>query len=156
MTGNRKKVIFIACPHFKISIHQRSKGQSAVAGAAYQAGENLFSEYDLKMKRYRYKLPEVMHKEILLPSNAPLEYKDRKTLWNAAERVEKQWNAQLSRGFVMALPRELPDEQYASLVKDYCMEQFVSKGMCVDFAVHDPDPPGHNPPTNSLGMLTFF
>ena len=56
----------------------------------------------------------------------------------------------------MALPRELPDEQYASLVKDYCMEQFVSKGMCVDFAVHDPDPPGHNPPTNSLGMLTFF
>ena len=137
MTGNRKKVMFIACPHFKISIRQRSKGQSAVAGAAYQAGENLFSEYDLKMKRYRYKLPEVKHKEILLPSNAPPEYKNRQTLWNAAERVEKQWNAQLSRGMVMALPRELPDEQYASLVRDYCMEQFVSKGMCCDFAVHD-------------------
>ena len=89
------------------------------------------------MKRYRYKLPEVMHKEILLPSNAPPEYKDRQTLWNVAERVEKQWNAQLSRGMVMALPRELPEEQYASLVRDYCMEQFVSKGMCCDFAVHD-------------------
>lgn len=129
--------MFISCPHFKISIRQRSKRQSAVAGAAYQSGENLFSEYDLKQKRYRYKAPEVMHKEILLPSNAPPEYKDRQTLWNAAEKVEKQWNAQLSRGIVMALPRELPDEQYASLVRDYCMEQFVSKGMCVDFAIHD-------------------
>ncbi len=129
--------MFLSCPHFKISIRQRSKRQSAVAGAAYQSGENLFSEYDLKRKMYRYKAPEVMHKEILLPSNAPPEYKDRQTLWNAAERVEKQWNAQLSRGIVMALPRELPDEQYASLVRDYCMERFVSKGMCVDFAVHD-------------------
>ena len=80
----------ISCPHFKISIRQRSKRQSAVAGAAYQSGENLFSEYDLKMKRYHYKLPEVIHKEILLPLNAPPEYKDRQTLWNAAERVEKQ------------------------------------------------------------------
>ena len=129
--------MFISCPHFKISIRQRSKRQSAVAGAAYQSGENLFSEYDLKMKRYHYKLPEVIHKEILLPSNAPPEYKDRQTLWNAAEGVEKQWNAQLSRGIVLALPRELPDEQYASIVRDYCMEQFVSKGMCVDFAIHD-------------------
>ncbi len=32
-------------PHFDISIVQRSKGKSAVAGAAYQSGEKLFSEY---------------------------------------------------------------------------------------------------------------
>ena len=31
----------IACPHFSISYRQRSKGQSAVAGAAYQSGEKL-------------------------------------------------------------------------------------------------------------------
>ena len=31
------------------------------------------------------------------------------------------------------------------MVKEYCEEQFVSKGMCCDFAIHDPDPPGHNP-----------
>ena len=37
-------------PHLEIRIVQRSKGSSAVAGAAYQAGEKLFSEYDQKAK----------------------------------------------------------------------------------------------------------
>ena len=31
-------------PHLEIRIVQRSKGSSAVAGAAYQAGEKLFSD----------------------------------------------------------------------------------------------------------------
>ena len=39
-------------PHLEIRIVQRSKGSFAVAGAAYQAGEKLFSEYDQKMKNY--------------------------------------------------------------------------------------------------------
>ena len=39
-------------PHLEIRIVQRSKGSSAVAGAAYQAGEKLFSEYDQKHKDY--------------------------------------------------------------------------------------------------------
>ena len=34
------------CPHFDVKIIQRSKRQSAVASAAYQSGERLFSEYD--------------------------------------------------------------------------------------------------------------
>lgn len=33
----------VANPHFEIKITKRSKRQSAVAGAAYQSGENLFS-----------------------------------------------------------------------------------------------------------------
>ena len=127
----------MSCPHFSISIRQRSKRQSAVAGAAYQSGEKLFSEYDGKTKNYRYKAPEVVCSEILLPPNAPPEYQDRQTLWNAAEGIEKQWNSQLSRGIIMALPNEIPREHYDGLVRDYCMEQFVSKGMCVDFAIHD-------------------
>ena len=40
-------------PHLNIRIVQRSKGKSAVAGAAYQAGERLFSEYDQQWKNYR-------------------------------------------------------------------------------------------------------
>lgn len=129
--------MFLSCPHFTISIRQRSKGKSAVAGAAYLSGEKLFSEYDNKTKNYRYKAWEVVCAEILLPPNAPPEYQDRQTLWNAVEKVEGQWNSQLSRGFVLALPNEVPIEECVSLVRDYCMEQFVSKGMCVDFGVHD-------------------
>lgn len=76
-------------PHFNIKITQRSKGNSAVAGAAYQAGEKLFSEYDQKTKNYTCK-KEVVYTEIMLPPNAPPEYADRATLWNSVEEIEKQ------------------------------------------------------------------
>lgn len=130
--------------HLNIKIVKRSEGKSAVAGAAYQAGEKLFSEYDQKMKNYTFK-KEVVYTEIMLPSNAPPEYADRATLWNSAEEVETQWNSQLARRFVIALPREVPLEMCPQMMQEYCQEHFVSKGMCCDFAIHDPDPPGHNP-----------
>ena len=132
-------------PHLEIRIVQRSKGSSAVAGAAYQAGEKLFSEYDQKSKDHRRKQPEVLYTEIMFPANAPPEYADRATLWNAVEEVEKQWNSQLARRFILALPIEVPTEMYPQMMQEYCKEHFVSKGMCCDFAIHDPDPPGHNP-----------
>ena len=124
------------CPHFDVKIIQRSKRQSAVASAAYQSGERLFSEYDQKQKYYSHK-SEIVHTEIMLPPHAPPEYADRNTLWNAAEAIEKQWNSQLVRRFVLAIPRELPRSQYADLIRDYCREFFVSKGMIADFAIHD-------------------
>ena len=124
------------CPHFDIKIVQRSNRQSAVASAAYQSGERLFSEYDQKQKYYSHK-SEIVHTEIMLPPHAPPEYADRNTLWNAAEAVEKQWNSQLARRLIIAIPRELPPEQYAGLIRDYCREQFISKGMIADFAIHD-------------------
>ncbi len=132
-------------PHLEIRIVQRSKGSSAVAGAAYQAGEKLFSEYDQKSKDHRRKQPEVLYTEIMLPANAPPGYADRETLWNAVEEAEKQWNSQLARRFILALPREVPIEMYPQMMQEYCREHFVSKGMCCDYAIHDPDPPGHNP-----------
>ena len=124
------------CPHNEISIVQRSQRQSAVAAAAYQSGEKLFCEYDQEVKHYPEKRG-IAHNEILLPANAPPEYADRSTLWNAAEAVEKQWNSQLARRWVLSIPREIPPDQYAALVRDFCNQQFVSKGMCVDFAIHD-------------------
>ena len=84
------------CPHNEISIVQRSNRQSAVAAAAYQSGEKLFCEYDQEVKHYPEKRG-IVHNEILLPANAPPEYADRSTLWNAAEAIEKQWNSLLAR-----------------------------------------------------------
>ena len=126
----------IPCPHFKITIVKRSQGQSAVAGAAYQSGERLFSEYDQKTKFYNKK-KELVHAEIMLPPHASPGYADRATLWNAVEAVENQWNSQLARRIVLAFPVEVPKEQYLSMIKEFCQEQFVSKGMIVDFAIHD-------------------
>ena len=129
-------VMPIPCPHFKITIVKRSQGQSAVAGAAYQSGERLFSEYDQKTKFYNKK-KELVHAEIVLPSHAPPGFADRATLWNAVEAVENQWNSQLARRIVLAFPVEVPKEQYLSMIKEFCQEQFVAKGMIADFAIHD-------------------
>ena len=134
--SGRKEGAHLPCPHCKITIIKRSNNESAVSAAAYQSGEKLFSEYDQEQKYYPYK-NEVTHKEIMLPPHAPPEYADRNTLWNSAEAQEKQWNSQLARRFVLAIPREIPAEQYADLIRDYCREFFVSKGMIADFAIHD-------------------
>ena len=105
------------CPHNEISIVQRSQQQSAVAAAAYQSGEKLFCEYDQEVKHYPEKRG-IVHNEILLPANAPQKYADRNTLWNAAEAVEKQWNSQLARRWVLTIPREIPPDQYAGPVPE--------------------------------------
>ena len=120
------------CPHNEITIVQRSQRQSAVAAAAYQSGEKLFCEYDQQVKHYPEKRG-IVHNEILLPANAPPEYADRNTLWNAAEAVEKQWNSQLARRWVLTIPREIPPDQYAVLVREFCEQQFVSKGMILGY-----------------------
>ena len=140
------------CPHYKIKISKRKKGHSAVAQAAYQSGERLFDERSNRTTYYTDK-SGIVYTEIMLPPNAPPEYADRNTLWNAVEAAEDNWNAQLARRFEIALPIELPMEQRVALIREHCMEQFVSKGMIADIAVHDPDPPGHNP--HAHVMLTM-
>lgn len=115
------------CPHFDVRIVQRSEGESAVAAAAYQSGEKLYSQYDKKIKTYDEK-EGITHTEIMLPPNAPREYADRNTLWNAVEKIENQWNSQLARRFHLPLPREVPEEQYVKLVKEYCDEFLFPKG----------------------------
>lgn len=140
------------CPHYRIKISSRAKGKNTVAQAAYQSGERLFDERSHRTKDYREKRG-IVFTEILLPGNAPPEYSDRNTLWNSVEAVEGQWNSQLARRFEIALPMELPIETSIELIRQHVQEQFVSKGMIADLAVHDPWPPGHNP--HAHVMLTM-
>lgn len=114
----------------------RSKGGSCVASAAYIAGEKIKNERDGKIHDYRKK-HEVVHKDILLPVNAPSEYRDRARLWNAAERAEKRKNSQTARSINAALPKELSRTDQIDLVRQFCEQCFVTEGMCCDFAIHD-------------------
>ena len=77
--------------------------------------------------------------EILLPAHAPPEYADRETLWNAVEKVEWGKKAQLAYSFDIALQNEFSMEENINLARQFLLEQFVSRGMIVDFAVHSPD-----------------
>lgn len=134
----------MTCPHFEINIVKRSEGGSAVSAAAYQTGEKLFSDWDRKYMYHGTK-EELVLKEILLPAHAPPEFADRNKLWNSAEAAEPNWNSQLARRLKIALPVELSMEDNIALAREYCEKEFASNGMIVDLAVHDPEPPNHNP-----------
>ena len=121
------------CPIKPIS---RGKGKSAVAAAAYRSGEKLTNEWDGMTHDYTRK-GGVVHTEILLPEHAPPSFSDRSTLWNSVELYEKAGNAQLAREIDAALPVELSREEQIRLVREFCSSQFVSKGMCADFCLHD-------------------
>ena len=140
------------CPHFQVSLVKRSAKKSAVAGAAYQSGTDIYSDYEQKWKKYHTK-PGIIHTEILLPKNAPEAYRDRGTLWNAVEKAETQWNAQLARRIIMALPVEVPTNQYPEMVRAYCQKYFVDEGMCCDFAIHDEGKEPRNPHVHILLTL---
>ena len=132
------EVIPIAIYHCNISIISRGKGKSAVAAAAYRSGEKITNEWDGETHDYTHK-GGVVHTEILLPPHAPPSFSDRAALWNSVELYEKAGNAQLAREIDAALPIELSREEQIRLVREYCSSQFVSRGMCVDFAIHDTD-----------------
>ena len=128
----------IALYHFHVTQIKRSAGQSAVAAAAYRSGEKLHSEYYGEDSDYTRK-GGVICSEILLPSHAPSEYVDRETLWNAEEKVERGKKAQLAYSFDIALQNEFSMEENIELARQFLLDNFVSRGMVVDFAIHLPD-----------------
>ena len=124
--------------HLTVTQVKRSAGQSAIASAAYRAGERLYSEYYGEYSDYTRK-GGVICSDILLPPQAPPEYQDRQTLWNAVEEAERGKDAQLAYSFDIALQNEFSLEENIDLARQFLSEQFVSRGMVVDFAVHQPD-----------------
>lgn len=126
----------MAIYHCTVKIVKRSQGRSAVAAAAYRSGTKLVNEWDGMSHDYTRK-GGIVHAEILLPSRAPPEFSDRSTLWNSVELNEKSRDAQLAREIEIALPVELNWQEQLNLVRAYVKENFVSAGMCADFALHD-------------------
>ena len=128
----------MALYHFHVTQVKRSAGQSAVACAAYRAGEKLHSEYYGEVSDFTRK-GGVICSEIHLPAHAPTEYADRQTLWNAVEKAERGKKAQLAYSFDIALQNELSLDENIALARQFVSEQLVSRGMIADFAIHQPD-----------------
>jgi len=139
----------VAIYHLSAQIISRGSGRSAVGATAYRAGEKLRSS-SLNAAAYRAgeeiregeivhdytKRSGVMYKEIILPDGAPIEFKDRQTLWNAVEKREKRHDVQLAREINVALPTKFSLEEQKELLREYIRENFVDKGMIADFAIH--------------------
>ena len=93
----------MAIYHCSIKNISRGSGKSAVASASYRAGEKLEDLETGLIHDYTRK-KEIAYSEIFLCKNAPKEYQDRGTLWNAVEQIEKQSKARLAREWEVALP----------------------------------------------------
>ncbi|MFR5889277.1 MAG: MobQ family relaxase [Oscillospiraceae bacterium] len=131
----------MALYHFHVGQVKRSAGQSAIESAAYRAGERLYSERYGEYSDYTRK-GGVVYTEVLLPPHSPREYADRQTLWNAVEAAERGKNAQLAYSFDIALQNEFALEENIALARKFLLDNFVSRGMIADVAVHQPDREG--------------
>ena len=111
--------------HFHVEQIKRSEGRTAVASAAYRAGEKLHNLWDGETHDYTRKGGVVL-KEIFLPEHAPERFSDRYTLWNEVEQVEKRADAQLAYSFDIALQNEFSMDE-----NNYFGERIYSEIFCL-------------------------
>lgn len=136
----------------------REVGSSAVAASAYRSGREMYDERRQEREDYSRRHGIVRDAgEVLLPDNAPDEYRDREVLWNAVEEAERAHNAQLAREIVIAMPVELLDadrtyDAIAQLGHDYA-QMLADQGMCVQWDLHDPDNADRNPHIHILATM---
>ncbi len=128
-----------------ISSVSRGAGRSAVASAAYRAGERLREERSGRLHNHSRRR-DVTHKEIFVPeqlAGQPLAWaRSRESLWNTADRAEKRHNSRVAREYQVSLPAELNAEQRLTLARTFSREIAERYGVAVDLAVHDPRPEG--------------
>lgn len=142
----------MALYHLSVKYISRGKGRTAIAAAAYRSGEKLYDHYYGETHDFTEKRG-IVYTEILLPENAPSEFRDRETLWNAVEKAEKRRDARLAREVEIALPKELTLAEQIELARCYVIDNFISQGMCADIAIHDK---GNGNPHAHILLTTRF
>ncbi|WP_439487125.1 Ti-type conjugative transfer relaxase TraA [Blastomonas fulva] len=125
----------MAIYHFSAKAISRAAGSSAVAAAAYRAGEKLNDDRLGRTHDFTNKAG-VVHGEVMLPEGANEAWSDREKLWNDVEAAEVRKDAQLAREIEFALPREMTQSQAIELARDFVKAEFVDRGMIADLNVH--------------------
>ncbi|HBA7909065.1 TPA: MobA/MobL family protein [Escherichia coli] len=126
----------MAIYHLSMKIISRSKGYSAVASAAYRAGEKILDErtgltHDYTRKR------GVSASVVLCPKVLLSWCKNRAQLWNEIEKAERRKDSQLAREIELAIPKELCPAAAQEIVRAFVVKNFVSRGMVADVAFHN-------------------
>jgi len=118
----------------------RSKGQSAVAAAAYRSGtiikcyrEGLTHDYTRKSGILK------SDSQIVLPAGVVARWAlERDELWNEAERAENRKDSRVAREYVTALPKEATPQERKKLVMD--LSKYIANRyhVAVDMNIHAP------------------
>jgi len=131
----------MASYHLSVKILSRSSGRSGVAAAAYRSRSEIKDVRQGLTFNYTAK-KDLGHCEIMAPAGAAAWVMDRAELWNRVEATETRKDAQIMREIEVALPIELNPAEQVELLRQFCRENFVSKGMVADICVHQK---GDNP-----------
>lgn len=122
----------MAIYHLTTKSVSRSKGQSAIASAAYRSGEKIENERTGEIADYTRK-KEVDYKEIIGFDGS------RSELWNKAEQAEKRKDATLAKEYEVALPKELNREQKIELAREFGRYLHERHKVAVDVCIHKID-----------------
>lgn len=117
----------------------RSKGQSAVASAAYRSGTKLSDNRIGEVFDYTRK-SGVVAAEIFTPDGVPIP--DREQIWNAAEAAEKRKDSRIAREWQISLPVELNEEQRKELSREFTQYLANRFGVAADMCIHEPSKHG--------------
>ncbi len=122
--------------HMDVKLHGRSTGADVVKLMAYRGGCSMTSSRTGRKHTYSRKT-EVAYSTVLLPSNAPGSWQDRRILAEAIESAECRKDAQLVREIEVALPHELSFDQQVSLLHHFIRRTFVNAGMIASLDIHN-------------------
>lgn len=119
----------------------RSKGQSAVASAAYRSGKRLEDSRYGKIQDYSSRAG-ILSADIILPNflknQLLVNSIDRQTLWNTAEASEKRKDSRVAREWIVNLPFELPEEERKLLAHEFSQSLCDKYGVVADCCLHRP------------------
>lgn len=127
--------------HLSVSIIGRGKGRSAVACAAYRAGEVIADKRYGKTHDYTRRRG-ILSTGVIAPEAAPEWASDRHHLWNELETFERRKDAQLAREFVLGLPHQLDNEQQAEIMREFIARELTARGLVADWSIHAPNRAG--------------
>ena len=116
----------------------RGSGQSAIASAAYRAGEKLQDARYGKVQDYSKK-EGVLSKKIIFPSALKNQTSiDRNSLWNKAEEAEKRKDSRVAREWIVNLPHELNEQQRQQLAHEFSQKLADKYNVIADCCIHQP------------------
>lgn len=173
----------MAIYHLHAQIIGRTAGRSVCAAAAYRSASKIYDRTTGEVFDFTKK-SKAMTSGMLSPENAPEWTTDREELWNKVEEKENRKNSQFAREIDAAIPyelllhnvmREIHDKTIAekfiagcidmksseaaafagkSLIEEFCRENFVSRGLVCDYAIHKPDKQGNQKNIHAHIMIT--
>ena len=125
--------------HIATKAISRKSGQSAVASAAYRAGDVLDDAKYGKTHDYSKK-SGVMSSDIVLPFSlrALGVSVDRETLWNTAEAAETRSDSRVAREWLINLPYELDEYDRHQLAINFAQKLCDDMDVIADVCIHRP------------------